>query len=193
MREPRSALVAYYYFDFKDAAKRDVRGLLTSLLSQLVDDSDRCWDLLSQLHKMCRDGSDQPSDATLAQCLKNMLDLSGQLPTYIIIDALDECPNNTGTPSAREKVLNFVEDLVQSNHSNLFICITSRPEHDITTILNPLTPPSRRVSLHEEVGQRGDIDSYVRSFVQTDRAMRRWRAEDKELVINVLSERANGM
>ena len=193
MRESRSALVAYYYFDFKDAAKRDVRGLLTSVLSQLVDDSDRCWDLLSQLHKMCRDGSDQPSDATLAQCLKNMLDLPGQLPTYIIIDALDECPNNTGTPSAREKVLNFVEDLVQSNHSNLFICITSRPEHDITTILNPLTPPSRRVSLHEEVGQRGDIDSYVRSFVQTDRAMRRWRAEDKELVINVLSERANGM
>jgi hypothetical protein len=192
-REPKSALVAYYYFDFKDAAKRDVRGLLTSLLLQLVDDSDRCWDLLSQLHKICRDGSDQPSDAALVQCLKNMIDLPGQLPTYIIIDALDECPNNIGTPSSREKVLNFVEDLVESNHSNLFICTTSRPEHDITTILNPLTPSSRRVSLHEEVGQRGDIDSYVRSFVQSDRAMRRWRAEDKEVVIEVLSERANGM
>ena len=192
-REPESALVAYYYFDFKDAAKRDVRGLLASLLLQLVDDSDRCWDLLSQLHKICRDGSDQPSDAALVQCLKKMLDLPGQLPTYIIIDALDECPNNIGTPSSREKVLNFVEDLVESNHSNLFICTTSRPEHDITTILNPLTSLSRRVSLHEEVGQRGDIDSYVRSFVQSDRAMRRWRAEDKELVIEVLSERANGM
>jgi hypothetical protein len=192
-REPKSALVAYYYFDFKDAAKRDVRGLMTSLLLQLVDDSDRCWDLLSQLHRMCRDGSDQPSDAALVECLKNMLDLPGQLPTYIIIDALDECPNNIGTPSAREKVLNFVEDLVESNYSNLFICTTSRPEQDITTILNPLTPSSRRVSLHEEAGQRGDIDSYVRSFVQSDRAMRRWRAEDKELVIEVLSERANGM
>jgi hypothetical protein len=192
-REPKSALVAYYYFDFKDAAKRDVRGLLTSLLLQLVDDSDRCWDLLSQLHKICRDGSDQPSDAALVQCLKSMIDLPGQLPTYIIIDALDECPNNIGTPSSREKVLDFVEDLVESNHSNLFICTTSRPEHDITTILNPLTSLSRRVSLHEEVGQRGDIDSYVRSFVQSDRAMRRWRAEDKEVVIEVLSERANGM
>jgi hypothetical protein len=193
LRESKSALVAYYYFDFKDAAKRDVRGLLTSLLLQLVDDSDRCWDLLSQLHKMCRDGSDQPSDAALVRCLKDMLDLPGQLPTYIMMDALDECPNNIGTPSAREKVLNFVEDLVESNHSNLFMCITSRPEQDITTILNPLTPSSRRVSLHEEVGQRGDIDSYVRSFVQNDRAMRRWRAEDKEVVIEVVSERANGM
>ena len=94
MRESRTALVAYYYFDFKDAFKRDIRGLLTSLLLQLVDDSDCCWDLLSQLHKECRDGLEQPSDVMLAQCLKNMLDFPGQLPTYIIIDALDECPNN---------------------------------------------------------------------------------------------------
>ena len=193
MQESRSTLLAYYYFDFKDVAKRDIRGLLTSLLLQLVDDSDQCWDLLSRLHKRCRDGSEQPSDAALAQCLKNMVDFPGQPPTYIVIDALDECPNNIGTPSAREKVLNFVEDLVELNHPNLFICITSRPEQDITTILDPLTPPSRRVSIHEEVGQRRDIDSYVRSFVHSDRTMRRWRVEDKEHVINVLSERANGM
>jgi hypothetical protein len=193
MRISRSALVAYYYFDFMDAAKRNIRGLLTSLLLQLVDDSDRCWDLLSQLHKSCRDGSEQPSEAKLAQCLRSMLDLPGQLPTYIIIDALDECPNRTGTPSAREKVLNFVEDLVKPSHPNLFICITSRPEQDITTILNPLASPSHRVSLHEEVGQREDINDYIRSFIQSDRAMRGWRTEDKELVINVLSKQANGM
>jgi hypothetical protein len=47
--------------------------------------------------------------------------------------------------------------------------------------------------LHEEDGQRQDINGYVRTFVRTDAAMRRWRAEDKELVINTLSERANGM
>ena len=129
----------------------------------------------------------------LTQCLNRMLDLPSQIPTYIIIDALDECPNNTGTPSARERVLNFVEDLVQSKHSNLFICITGRPEQDINTALDPLTPPSGRVSLHEEGGQMEDVNSYVRSFVMTDRTMRRWRAEDKDHVIRVLSERAQGM
>jgi len=122
-----------------------------------------------------------------------MLDLPGQVPIHIIIDALDECSNNTGTPSAREKVLDFVEGLVQSNHSNLFVCITSRPEQDINNVLNPLTPPSRRISLHEEGGQREDINNYIRFFVHSDRAMRRWRVEDKELVIRVLSERAQGM
>ena len=116
IQKSRSALVAYYYFDFKDAAKRDVRGLLTSLLLQLVDNSDPCWHLLSQLHKSCNDGSEQPSEAALAQCLNSMLDLPGQIPTYIIIDALDECPNNTGTPSARERVLNFVEDQIGRAH-----------------------------------------------------------------------------
>ncbi len=122
-----------------------------------------------------------------------MLDLPEQVQTYLVIDALDECPNTTGTPSAREKVLDFVEDLVQSNHSNLSICITSRPEQDINFVLDPLTFISRRVFLHEEVGQREDINSYIRSVVRSDRAMRRWKAEDQELIIKVLSERANGM
>ena len=193
MRQTRSAIVAYYYLDFKDVAKRDVGRLLASILLQLVDESDRCWNTLHQLYTSCNLGSDQPSDATLVKCLVEMIDLPGQVPIYLIIDALDECPNTTGTPSTREQVLNFVQDLLQSEHSNLFICITSRPEQDITSTLDPLTPPSNRVSLHEEGGQKQDIDSYVRSFVQTDASMRRWRAEDKELVISVLSERAAGM
>ena len=193
MLELRSALVAYYYFDFKDAAKRNVRGLLSSLLFQLGDDCDRCRDVLRQLYSRCRDGSEQPSVAALVGCLKKMVELPGQVPIFIIVDALDECPNITGTPSAREEVLEFVEFVVGSNHSNLFICVTSRPEHDIQTVLNPLTPASRRVSLHEEGGQREDIDSYIRFFVLKDRAMRRWREEDRELVITTLSQRAEGM
>ena len=192
-QEPRPALVTYHYFDFKDVAKRNVRGLLASILLQLVDDSDPCWDTLHRLYKSYRLGSDQPSDAALAKCLGEMIDLPGQVPIYLVVDALDECPNTTGTPSAREKVLNLVWELLQSHRSNIFLCITSRPEQEIGATLSPFTSPSNRVSLHEEGGQRQDIDSYVRSFVETDASMRRWRAEDKELVINVLSERAAGM
>jgi hypothetical protein len=193
MQEAKPALIGYYYFDFKDTSKRDVRGLLTSLLLQLCDDSDRCWDVLKMLYTSCRDGSKQPNDAALMRCLKSMLELPGQLPTFLIVDALDECPNTTGTPSAREEVLDFLEDLVGSNHSNLFICVTSRPEQDIQSVLNPLISASLQVSLHEEGGQREDITSYVHSFVHKDRTMRRWREEDKILVITTLVERAGGM
>ena len=193
MRKTRSALIAYYYFDYKDSSKRDIRGLLASLVSQLGADSVRCWGVLYHLYSECRNGSNQPNNAALASCLEDMLKFPGQLPIFIILDALDECPNTVETPSAREKVLNFLDDLLGSEHPNLFVCITSRPEKDIQSVFNPLTSPSRRVSLHEEVGQREDINRYLRSFVQTDRAMRRWKDEDKELVISTLSERANGM
>ena len=193
MQDTRSPLIAYYYCDFKDVTKRDVRGLLASLLFQLVDNSNSCWGTLHQLYKACCSGSEQPSEAALIKCLGSMIDLPGQVPIYLILDALDECPNNIGTPSAREKVLNFVRDLFQSDHPNLFVCITSRPEQDISCTLDSLTSPSNSVSLHEEGGQRQDINNYVRSFVQTDAAMRRWRKEDKEHVVNVLSERAGGM
>jgi hypothetical protein len=195
MRGTTSALIAYYYFDFKDVAKRDLRGLLSSILTQLGTDSDKCLDVLSQLHMTCRDGSEQPSEESLAQCLKIMLGQSEQLqlPVYLIVDALDECPNSTGTPSARKKVLDFMTGLIKSEHPNLHLCITSRPEQDIQATLDPLTSTSPRVSLHEEGGQREDINNYIRYFVQTNDTMRKWRTEDRELVIDTLSERADGM
>jgi hypothetical protein len=190
-----SALIMYYYFDFRDATKRTIRGLLTSVVMQLADSdaSDKCRDILSKFHTECKYGSEQPSETALAQCLKRMLDSLGQVPVYIIVDALDECPDNIGTPSARAKVLDFIEKLIQANHPNLFICLTSRPEQDISDVFNPLTSESRRVSLHDESGQQEDINNYLRHFVRTDKAMRRWREEDKQLVINTLSEKAGGM
>jgi len=109
---------------------------------------------------------------------------------YIIIDAVDECPTTPGIPSPREKVLNLVEDLVNSN-PDLRICVTSRPEQDIRTVLEPLT--SRHFSLHDQTGQKSDIANYIRFVVHSDRTMGRWKPEDKELVIHTLTERADGM
>jgi hypothetical protein len=51
------------------------------------------------------------------------------------------------------------------------------------------------VSLHDESGQKEDIADYVRSVVysRSEQIMRRWKMEDKEFVIETLSERADGM
>jgi hypothetical protein len=127
----------------------------------------------------------------MVKCLKEMLTLEAQGPTYIILDALDECPNVSGIPSPREEVLDFVNELVDLHLPNLHICVTSRPEFDIHTALQPLSP--RAVSLHDESGQTEDILEYVTSVVCSDRSIRRWRQEDKDLVISTLSEKANGM
>jgi hypothetical protein len=119
-----------------------------------------------------------------------MLHLEKQAPTYIILDALDECPI-TSIPSPREEVLEFVDELVGLHLPNLHICVTSRPEHDIQVVLERLTVCP--VSLHDESGQQKDIVNYVASFVRSDQRMSRWREEDKNLVIKTLSEKADGM
>jgi hypothetical protein len=127
----------------------------------------------------------------MIECLKEMLTHEAQGPTYIIMDALDECPTASSVPSPREDVLGLVEELVGLHIANLHICVTSRPEHDIRAVLEPLT--LRPVSLHDESGQQDDIANYIASFVHSDRRMGRWHEEDKELVIKMLSRKADGM
>jgi hypothetical protein len=117
--------------------------------------------------------------------------LEAQGPTYIIMDALDECPITSTIPSPREEVLDFVDELVGLHLPNVHICVTSRPEHDIQAVFKDLT--LRSVSLHDESGQQEDIVNYVTSFVRSDRKVRRWREEDKDLLIKTLSEKADGM
>ena len=127
----------------------------------------------------------------MVECLKEMLALEAQGPTYIIMDALDECPMTSTIPSPREEVLDFVDELVGLHLPNLHVCATSRPEHDIQAVFKDLA--QRVVSLHDESGQQEDIVNYVTSFVHTDRKVRRWREEDKDLLIKTLSEKADGM
>ena len=129
----------------------------------------------------------------MIRCLKEMLTILMQSPTYIIIDALDESPNSSGIPSARAQVLGLLKELLGLRLPNLRVCVTSRPEFDIKSCLVPLA--SHSVSLHEEIGQKNDIVDYIKSVVYSDAdtMMKRWRADEKDLVIDTLSERADGM
>ena len=185
------ALMGYYYFDFKDIAKQGIRGLIASLLSQFCATSDPCYQLLSDLYLENHEGSQQPDDKTLIETLKNILRLPDQPMKCIIIDAIDECPNTSGFPTPREDVLDLLEGLVILGLPNLRICVTSRPEIDIRIVLEPLT--SLHMSLHDQSGQKQDILDYIKNVVHSDRRMRRWRPEDKQMVADTLSAKADGM
>jgi hypothetical protein len=107
------------------------------------------------------------------------------------LDALDECPSTSGVVPPRERVLKLIKGLFEARLPNLRICVTSRPEADILEALGPLA--SHTVSLHDEDGQKQDIVDYVTFVVHSDCNMRKWRLGDKKLVIDTISERANGM
>ena len=125
-----------------------------------------------------------------------MLEGTEKQPVYIIVDALDECPNfdecpDSGMSTPREVVLDLLENLIRLDLPNLRICVTSRPEIDIKMALEQL--PHSSVSLHDEIGQKEDISNYVRGVVYSDKKMWRLRDDDKGLVIEELSNKADGM
>jgi hypothetical protein len=189
--EAGQASILYFYFDFRDKEKQNVRNLVTSLLIQLSAFSDPCSDIIRRVYSAYGNGTRQPTNAVLTNCLKEMLTVVVEHPIYIVVDALDECPDQTGLPTAREEVLVVLKDLVGLHLPNLRICVTSRPEVDIKSILNQLT--IHAISLHDESEQQKGIADYISSIVNSDVKMREWPDEDKELVIKVLSERADGM
>src|SRR6267154_1111105 len=146
MRTAGLAMMAYYYFDFRDVKKQDRYGLLSSLVSQLSAESFSCFRVLSQLYSDYACRMLKPTTSRLTKCLKDMLRVPGQGPVYIVVDALDECPNFPGRPSAREEVLELVEELVNLKLQNVHLCVASRPEMDIRVVLEPLM--SLNISLH---------------------------------------------
>ena len=185
------ASLAMYYYDFREDKKRDLYGLLSSVLFQLCDQSDSYHSILSTFYSTHLNGARTPSDGELIRCLIDLLKLPGSQPIYLIVDALDECSSSSSLSSPREELLSFLEDLVEEQLPNLRICVTSRPEVDIKTILEPLA--FRSVSLHDASGQQKDIRNYIESIIGTNHNMQNWSPHHRQLVADVLTRRADGM
>ena len=191
MRKAGLASLSFLYFDFREDQKKDLRGLLSSLLVQLCHQSDSYYDVLFNFYSEHAKGLRHPSDDALVKCLKDLLELPGLAPVYIIVDALDECPNASANPTPRAEVLNLLEELINLQFPNLRICVTSRPETDIKYVLDPLV--FRSISLHDQSEQMRDIEEYIKSAINTHPKNKKWKAEHKQLVIDVLTKKADGM
>ena len=191
MRKTGLASLAIFYCDFRDDQKKDLHGLLSSILVQLCHQSDSYCDMLFEFYSEHAKGFRRPSDDALVGCLKDLLKLPGLAPVYLIVDALDECPNTSAVRPPRARVLNLIEELIKLPFPNLRICVTSRPETDIKDVLDRLIP--LYVILHDERGQKDDIEDYIKFVINTHPKNKRWEAEHKQLVIDVLTERADGM
>ena len=189
MKKCGLASLAFFYYDFREDQKRDLRGLLSSVLFQFCDQSDSYCDILSKFYSSYRYAA--PSDDALVRCLEDMLKVPGQAPIFLIVDALDECSNSSTMPSHREKALELVGKLINWQLPNLRICVTSRREVDIKVVLEPSS--FRSISLHDERGQMEDIENYIKSVVEKDPRNRNWTAQDKQMVIDVLIRNADGM
>ncbi len=190
----KSEIIARYYFDSEEPDKRNLRGLLASLVAQLCESSNRHPESMLTLYTKCRNGSDPPSEADLMKLLNDFLaELRAQFSIYIVIDGVDHCMEAESTDSPHKKVLKFLEDLVRSRHSKLYICITSSLKEGMVKSLRQMAAgaSSRQVILHDEDGQKEDIKTYIAAIIRSH--MRTLPDKDKDDVIKTLSERAGGI
>ncbi|KAI0260992.1 hypothetical protein BGY98DRAFT_1104527 [Russula aff. rugulosa BPL654] len=178
-----SKIIACYFFDSKQPDKRNFRGLLASLVTQLCENSKRTPKSMPALYTKCRNGSNPPTEADLTQLLNRFLtELQAQFSIHIVIDGVDNCIEAEST-----------EPPLRSRHPKLNICVTSSLKGDMEKSLKPLVAAvsSRQMILHEEKGQKEDIRNYIAAFVQSH--MQTLPDKDKDVVIKTLSERAGWM
>ena len=90
MQKSADALLAMYFYDFRGDLKKDLRGLLSSMLFQLCDQSNSYYNILSTFHSTHHDGAKSPPDEELIRCLVDSVKLPGLPPVFLIVDGLDE-------------------------------------------------------------------------------------------------------
>src|ERR1700761_7105941 len=99
LRDAGEASLAYFYFDFRDEEKKqDIRNFVKSLLVQLSAYLTPCCKIISRIYSTHAKGAQQPSNDVLKASLREMISVAIEKPIFIIIDALDECPDLSGMP-----------------------------------------------------------------------------------------------
>jgi ankyrin repeat domain-containing protein 50 len=166
--------VAYFYFDFADNKKQTVANLLKSVVYQLIATEE------AGLYTKCN-GLQQPNLDELVGVV--LAEVSRTRRTFLMIDALDECP--------KEERQLFFETFVQGSlPSNLNVLITSRKEPDIDAALGPSF--SRTICIQNAVID-ADVRVHVDKAIARDARLLKWKPAIREEILNAIVDGSHGM
>ena len=185
MTEYDDTCIAYYFFDFKDAAKQDVKGFLASLLTQVVG-AFRFLPkpLLELFQRHSLRNPERPTPPAIDELKRALVGvLSIQLTTFIVVDALDECKQSG-------LLLDTLGAIFDQTGSNCRFLLTSRAENDIQRSFQKQNIKSLQIR-SSNVDQ--DVAIYVSTVLETDDRLRAYRKEIKELIAATLKDGAKGM
>jgi hypothetical protein len=172
--------VAYFYFDFADNKKQTVANLLKSVVYQLIAIEEVIPESAASLYTKCN-GLQQPNIDELVGVVIAEVSRTGR--TFVMIDALDECP--------KEERQLFFETFVQGSlPSNLNVLITSRKEPDIDAALGPAF--SRTICVQNAVIDV-DVRVHVGKAIARDAKLLKWKPAIREEILNAIAEGSHGM
>ncbi|KAJ5117570.1 NACHT nucleoside triphosphatase [Penicillium atrosanguineum] len=162
--------IAFFYFSFNDKSKQDDHGMLRALLLQLSVQFQDGEKELEQLHMLFK--SSTPSVETLLQTLQKFLvQFQG---SYILLDALDECPRDHG----REAILRVIKAIRDWRLPSVHLLVTSRDQFDIRRSLNPSCDSDLPMN---NTGIEKDITDFVTYQLENDFKLQRWNARHNEM------------
>lgn len=172
-----SKLLGYWYFQFGIDATQSIDAMTRSLIRQLSRSP-----VAPEVTKIWKDhhlkGS-QPDTNAVSDVLDDLLShLTSDV--YLVLDALDECPENEESKE-RALVLDFLEKLLerQGNEAQVHILVTSRPEQDIKERLDRFS----KIDLEAHLAE--DVKTFVNSSL-TKRPLNRWDASIHQLICDEL-------
>lgn len=178
-------VMAYFYFDFNDTTKQSPIHMLKSLLIQLSTKCLRSPTPLESLFSSCGTGARQRSEEALVESLKQLL---LDFPAcYLILDALDECTDQT-------HLLDILETFAIWKYQQVHILVTSRREKRIEDVLQHLVAVENRVCLESRLIDK-DTCTYVRRRLNDDRNLKRWQKDPsmRAEIEKTLTKEADGM
>jgi len=153
----RNLAVACFYFDFANQKEQSPTNMLGALLKQVVGGLEEMpWEIARAYEGQGRViGGRAPQ---LADIVKMLQITSSKKPTFICVDALDEC-----LAGYRVKVLDSLNQVLQKCPGTR-IFITGRP-HVQPEIAKRLPGRARSVSI---TPRRDDIIGYIRARLDED-------------------------
>ncbi|KAH7082954.1 ankyrin repeat domain-containing protein [Paraphoma chrysanthemicola] len=175
--QPSSHRVAYVYCNYKARDEQDVFYLLAAILKQLVSGQPSAVEPIECLHRKHAGQGTKPSLDEITEALRNVLDHYPH--AYIVIDALDECLNDT-----RRQLIARLSDLRAGRDVRLMVTARFMPDIEVAF----------RAALRLEVrASREDVKRYITSqmyrlptCVQRDAAL-------QETVLLKITDAVNGM
>lgn len=154
---PRALTISHFFWRPGNEMQQSIKGLLCSLLYQLLDNSEIATNYLLQHIQRARSGAkDDYTDWSVPELRLIFLRIlsSYEHPVLIIIDGLDEVHPADGPL----ELLDLVEQFARCQNTKL--CLASRPE--------PIL--QRRLSAHPHLRlqdlTRADLDRYARDHIR---------------------------
>ncbi|KAE9398173.1 hypothetical protein BT96DRAFT_40006 [Gymnopus androsaceus JB14] len=180
-------LVAFYFFDSRDASKQNFNNLVSTLLSQLLSTTmqEEIYLAIWKLYNIHENFKSKPSDRELIATLKDVISILKVNSLFVIIDGLDEMETQSFKP-----LFQLMEELSTVAYSHLHMLIASRPHIFYARELEQLCS---KVVLIDKENVNTDVEIFLDYTMKNDNAFGQHSDEEKSQIVNSLTGRANGM